>query len=285
MKRALPWGIAVACLGLAAWSLWLRGPQMAPGTTGRPTTAETAAVSAEEKIAYTFEDDAKMREFTDLWQQRQGFVIRMTVLQNYWNVEQAALAKVNSDLQATYSFDSSKNYTLESDKRQLLEREVPAPQLPETAQAAATAPSPKAPSPATPPSATSATAQAGATPETKVVHTFASDEELKSFAAVWQQRQASIVRMAVLQAYAREEQTGLTQVNDKLASTYHLDSTKDYRLDSKRRLLIEHPSPPTNQPVAPVAQAAPPSGVPPAPTSSPVTSSGAGKADKPPVTR
>ena len=82
-----------------------------------------------------------MKEFTHLWQQRQTVLLRMTVLQSYWNEEQAALAKLNDQLATTYHLDATKNYSLDSTRRVLIERENPHPPPP-TAGAAPAAETP-----------------------------------------------------------------------------------------------------------------------------------------------
>ena len=86
----------------------------------KPAGQENAAP---EKIAYTFDDEAKMKDFTQLWQQRQTVLLRMTVLQSYWNEEQATLAKLNNQLATTYHLDATKNYSLDSTRHVLIERE------------------------------------------------------------------------------------------------------------------------------------------------------------------
>ena len=83
------------------------------------------AKAKEEKIVYTFADQAKMEEFTKLWQQRQGAVLRMTVLQAYMSQEQAGFTELNKKLTTDYKLDPAKNYFLDSKRRILIEREVP----------------------------------------------------------------------------------------------------------------------------------------------------------------
>lgn len=107
--------------------------------SAKPASQESAPA---EKIAYTFDDEAKMKEFTHLWQQRQTILLRMTVLQSYWGEEQAALAKLNNQLAATYHLDATKNYSLDSARRVLIEREGPRSSPPATpAASSAEAPS------------------------------------------------------------------------------------------------------------------------------------------------
>lgn len=266
MKRTVLWIIAVGALGVVLSLFVFRG-RAASVTTAPGASQAVAAQAAQsagttpaggETIAYTFDDESKMREFTTLWQQRQAFIVRMTVLQGYWNAEQATLATLNSTLQTTYSLDPSKNYTLDSEKRQLIQR--PAPEPP-AAQAGTTDAPPVETTAAAPAQTPVVTLPA----ESQVVYSFASDEEMKTFASEWQQRQSIIVRMAVLQAYAREEQTGLAKLNEMLTTTYQLDASRDYVLDGRRRVLIEQPlpaapgaaSPPGVTPTQPASQTAP----------------------------
>ena len=108
----------------------LAAPEAPKGQATKPEVAPTAPQAAtgpskEEKIVYTFPDQAKMEEFTKVWQQRQGIILRMTVLQAYWNEEQAALAQLNNKFSTDYKLDVTKNYTLDDKRRVLIEREAP----------------------------------------------------------------------------------------------------------------------------------------------------------------
>ena len=97
----------------------------AASTPEKPEAPPAVAGSAGEKIAYTFTDDAKMEGFAKLSQQRQGIFVRMTVLQAYFNEEQAALAQLNTKLTKDYNLDMTKNYSLDNKRRVLIEREAP----------------------------------------------------------------------------------------------------------------------------------------------------------------
>ena len=149
MKRAVAWWLGVSGIGVGlvlvsgslrqgattaeAWPGKKKSDQAAatqPAQAGNQSQAAQPAAGqpaqpGAEKIVYTFEDEAKMREFTRLWQQRQGIVLRMSVLQGYWNGEQAALAQMNKKLGDDYKLDPLKNYTLDGQKRVLIEREAP----------------------------------------------------------------------------------------------------------------------------------------------------------------
>ncbi len=75
--------------------------------------------------------------------------------------------------------------------------------------------------------------------EETIVHTFATDDEVKAFANQWQQRQGIITRMAVLRAYWAEEQTRLNEMDAQLTSAYKLDLKKRHVLSPERKVLIE----------------------------------------------
>ena len=133
MKRTGSWVVAAQCLvavlgcafGGQSWggvtaAEEISQPAQAASKPAAPPASQQPA--AQEKIAYTFEDEAKLNAFRELSQQRQAIVLRMTVLQAYWNQEQANLSKVEGKLAADYKLDLTKAYTLDSDRRVLIER-------------------------------------------------------------------------------------------------------------------------------------------------------------------
>ena len=79
----------------------------------------------------------------------------------------------------------------------------------------------------------------GAKPPEHVVYTFESDERMKAFGALWQKRQAMLLRMSVLKSYWEQEQESLNQLNKNLSTDYHLDLSKNYTLDAPRRMILE----------------------------------------------
>lgn len=91
------------------------------------------------------------------------------------------------------------------------------------------------------PSQTPAATQDSPAPQEngKVVFTFSDDEQMEQFAQLWQQRQAAITRLAVLQAYANQEQSTVRRINDELLAQYNLDVNKEYALDPDERVLVE----------------------------------------------
>ena len=154
MKRIIAWGVGIALTG-AALAVLLSGQnrpsatasaepaskQAAPAVPAKP--AQPAAGSPGEKIVFTFGDEAKMNEFETLWRKRQAAIVRMTVLQSYWNDEQGGLVELNNQLSKDYQVDIKKNYSLDTQRRVLIEREEP-PQSAEAPAPPAATPTPPA---------------------------------------------------------------------------------------------------------------------------------------------
>jgi hypothetical protein len=132
--------IGIGCTGLALSLVMLSHGRNEPVATAEdaPGQAQPAASSEPEKVVFTFENEEKMNEFTDLWQRRQAMVLRMTVLQSFWNEEQVRLAQVNKELETKYQVDVSNNYYLDGERRVLIQREAP----PAPPAAAPTTPTP-----------------------------------------------------------------------------------------------------------------------------------------------
>ncbi len=130
--------IVLAC-ALPADALWGKKKE-----SEAPAAPAPAAPPINEQVVYTFDDEVKMREFTRLWQQRQGIVLKMTVLQSYWREEEQALVELNNKLTADYQLDVNKNYFLDSDRRVLIERELPPAPVSVAPAAEAEAPQPAA---------------------------------------------------------------------------------------------------------------------------------------------
>ncbi len=87
-------------------------------------------------------------------------------------------------------------------------------------------------------------------PQPPPIFTFTTNEEMQEFAKIWQQRQGTLARMAVLQGYWNQEQDSAQRITQELTSRYHLDATKAYSLDPLRKALIEVERP---EPAAPPA--------------------------------
>lgn len=116
MKR-----VAWYAIGIGVASLSLAVALQAQEQKGKKDAA--AGEKKEEKVAFTFKDDDQMKEFAQFWQQRQGVFTRMAVLQDYWNFEQAGMNEANKQLLEKYNLDVSKSYTLDADRKVLIERE------------------------------------------------------------------------------------------------------------------------------------------------------------------
>lgn len=105
--------------------------------------------------------------------------------------------------------------------------------------------------------APAAAAPAPAAQEEKVIYTFPDEDQMKTFAQLWQQRRGMLVRMSVLKAYFDEEQARLQELDQKLAADYKIDVNKNYILDSKRRVIVETAVPAEDPAAAPAAAPAP----------------------------
>jgi len=233
MKRIVPLLVVVGGVGLVLWAVVrssaprqpVSQPAALPASTPPPAAVTAPPAAEAEPIVYQFEDEAKMREFAGLWQQRQKTLLRLAVLRAYWENEQAGSAALNTQLETQYHLSPTGNYILDAEKRVLMERPAPAAGAETTTLEGQPAQAP----PAGPEEGT-------------VVHTFSTDEELQAFGNLWQQRQGSGVRLTVLKSFWDEEDAELTKLNRTLTETYTLDVTKNYTLDAQRRVIIERPA-------------------------------------------
>jgi hypothetical protein len=241
MKRMVPLVLVVGGVALVLWAVVRSSgsrqpvppqaaapaptspaqPAVSPPSVPPPAAVTTPPVEGEQ-IVYQFDDEAKMREFANVWQSRQKTLLRMAVLRAYWDNEQAGSTALNTQLETQYHLSPTGNYVLDAEKRVLMERPAPP---------ADAAPAEGQPAPAAPAEAETGT----------IVHTFATDEELQAFGNLWQQRQGSGVRLAVLKSFWDEENAELSKLNTTLSETYQLDVTKNYTLDAQRRVIIERP--------------------------------------------
>ena len=155
MKRIMTWGLGIGLTG-AALAVWLSGqnrpsaiaiaePVAQKAAPAQPAQPASAAQAEKEKIVYTFENDEKMKEFETLWRKRQAVIVRMTVLQSYWNDEQGGLVELNNKLTTDYKVDIKKNYSLDTQHRVLIEREETPQSTEAPATPAATSAAPAAP--------------------------------------------------------------------------------------------------------------------------------------------
>jgi len=97
----------------------------APASPQPAAVAQPQAQPAGATVIHTFEDEAKMGEFTRLWERRQAIILRMRVLQSYWSDDKALLAQLDTALNEQYQLDTAKHYILDPEKRTLVEQEAP----------------------------------------------------------------------------------------------------------------------------------------------------------------
>ena len=234
MKSGIPLLILVGGVGVGV------GYLVGGGRAQRPDPAaiqqaqtqiiqETISPAGAGAVVHTFPDEASLQEFAVLWQQRQALLLRVTMLESYWNGEQGILGQLNDQLTSVYHLDLANNYTIDPERRVLVEAEGPA--TPEEAAAA-------------PVETADASVEPSDSGAETVVHTFADDAALQAFAGLWQQRQVLLVRLTVLKSYWDSEQALLDQLNNRFAANYSVDVTKSYRLDEQQRTLLELPAPP-----------------------------------------
>ena len=143
MRRLLV--IVLVCGAIAAGVATMCAQAKDRAPAAPPAAAPAPAVEAPPgKVVFTFDNEDKMKEFETLWRQRQVAAVRMTVLQAYWNEEQAMINKLNQQLTDDYKVDVKKGYSLDTARKVLIERpETAAPD----AQASDASGIPPAPTP------------------------------------------------------------------------------------------------------------------------------------------
>jgi hypothetical protein len=130
-------GLVPVAGGALVWALQAQEQQANPPAPQAQTQVAPAAgapATGPETIAFTFTDETQMQQFAQVWGQRQGALTRMAVLQAYWNQEQAGLGQLNQELLSKYNLDVNKNYTLDTDRKVLVEQPLTPEQV--AAQAA-----------------------------------------------------------------------------------------------------------------------------------------------------
>jgi hypothetical protein len=229
MKQVVPVLLAIGLVGAGAVFV-MKAQQQPQASRLAPTKAQVIEAGltsgAPEKVVHRFEGEDQLKQFATLWQQRQASLLRMAMIEGYWNTEQGSFNQLNQQLSSQYNIDPAKTYVFSPEQRSIIERNEPAPADPAAAA--------QATPPATPPAD-----QAGQTGQDKVVHTFADDSATQAFAQLWQQRQSIVVKLAVLKSYWDTEKGALSELNNKLASDYQMDPSKQYKLDDQGKSLIE----------------------------------------------
>ena len=173
------------------------------------------ASSADDVIAYTFQDAEQMEEYASLWQQLQGIRIRLSVLRAYWAEERAALTELNDTLNADFNLDPEQRYIVDPGTRRVMVHH----------------PSLEADDRHHP--------QPGADPE--AAYSFDDQDAMELFMLLTQQQAGQRVRLKVLEAYLSEEEALHQELGDELERRYGLDVTKHYVIDPIRRVLVDQP--------------------------------------------
>lgn len=142
--RRTTWGVIAALGAAAAIGVAQAAPKDKPkaAAAAEAPAVQASAPAQEQRVVHAFQDDQQLQQFTQLWQQRQGLLIRLSVLQAYASEEQVALQELDNQFASTYHLDMRQldRYTLDAEKKVLIER----------AAAEAAAPSPPPATPAQP---------------------------------------------------------------------------------------------------------------------------------------
>ena len=145
MRRLLV--TVLGCGAIAAGVATMCAQAKDPDPDAPPAIAAAPAAEAPAgKVVYTFESEDKMKEFEVLWRQRQVAAVRMTVLQSYWNEEQVTINQLNQELANNYQIDVKKGYSLDTNRKVLIERPE-AVASPDASQASVAPGIPPAPTP------------------------------------------------------------------------------------------------------------------------------------------
>ena len=81
--------------------------------------------AADEKVVYAFKDQDELQQFSQLFMVKQNIITRLAVLQSYAAQEGANLEQINGQLFLKFKVDPNKSYTLDAEKRTLIERPTP----------------------------------------------------------------------------------------------------------------------------------------------------------------
>ena len=96
-------------------------------SSGLPVHAEEAKKEETGKVVYTFKDEDELKQFTQMFIAKQNVLTRVAVLGQYMSLEQENLKQINGQLFLQYKVDPEKNYTLDGEKRALMERPAAPP--------------------------------------------------------------------------------------------------------------------------------------------------------------
>lgn len=83
---------------------------------------QAAQVRLDRELATATNDGARASQGAELQKQRESVTLRLQVLQTYWDRDQTALTRVNQSLSDAYGIDLTTAYTLNLQRRVLLEQ-------------------------------------------------------------------------------------------------------------------------------------------------------------------
>ncbi len=175
------------------------------------------AVSSEEqpaleepKIVYSFNNEEEIKEFAQFAQFKFTVINKISVLENYINLEKNNLDEINGQLLLKYKIDPSKNYSLDTKEKKIFETETDS--VPEIQKKE---------------------------PSSKLIYNFVSDDDIKNFVAMIQIKQSVLNRITVLQDYLLSEKNNIDRINGQLILKYKIDPSKNYSLDPDKKIIVE----------------------------------------------
>lgn len=133
------WWLVGAVVGSGLLVVGLRAQER---QVSRPPASKASSGSAQ-AVVFTFADEAQLQAFANVWRKRERLLARLATLQEYWAAEQQDLAGLNQRLAAEYHVDVAKSYTLDPQRKVLIEQ-PPSPPAPVPLQPAEKPPTPSA---------------------------------------------------------------------------------------------------------------------------------------------
>ena len=121
MKRTIIGGVLIALIG--GGLLWGLKTQSQRSDASKVQSLSPAGLKPG-KVAFTFSDDAQMQQFGLMWRDRQASLTRAAVMRAYWDEAKVELDQLNQQLSSTYQMRADREYTLDTDRKVLIEREA-----------------------------------------------------------------------------------------------------------------------------------------------------------------
>jgi len=191
-------------------------PLKTPNPVENIQTATYETANKKLKIIRKFNTVDEMKVFLSLMQTKQSILNRAAVLEDYVAVERANLNNINGQLLLKFKIDPSKNYSLDTNKKSLVEIENSAGDT-----------------------QTGIGRNQPTQPAEKIIRNFSDENELKVFISMIQSQQLVLNRIAVLQNYLLLEKSNLDTLNGQLLLNYRIEPDKNYSLDQNQLLILE----------------------------------------------